>query len=1068
MSLENELVHFTAKVDLDEATAKQVRDAFDSIQQKADETRRRIEESNAALMKMRMEGKENTAEFKALEASINADVKALKKLTKDGDAYAKQLGVQKMSLKQLKEHAKQLRKEMDGMHDSKRLAAYQKELKATEDRIKELGGGTQKTGSILFSQFGRLATKAGIIGVAIGAAGKLAKAAFKGMVEATQVWGDKFEETRKAAQAGWQQFLRDLSLGKGIVLENIRGAAQAAREAQQIRDENFERENSYRIQEVRLQKEINELETQAYDKSISAAQRRAALVSAGEKEKQLAEMRKENQEKLLKAAEKELAQATGLTDNREKLLELEELIHRYQLDQDKIDAAKKYNEMQDELASKEHYVETAFFGVQSASAKVWESITTGVEAAKTRIAELQEAIAGTPAEIKNVADLITRYNWGNDTLVTNYVEARTGVDRGESDKAAIDRQNARKEQQLKQQMYSEDLAAVDSWQTSRGNILKQQLLDQEITQQEYEERTYQLTVQALKRKQGVAYKYSKEISGLEKDAAAYASQVLDAQLSRQKAETQALERATTQQQNAIKQQLLSGEIDQAQYNERSAALQADFLEKRKAILEKYGEDTSSIESQILDQQLEVENRAISILQQSYAKQRLILEQQLRDRSITQEEYNERSRALTVAQLTQEIAIRKKYGEDTTELETQVLEAQTELQEQYRQLMRGTTLDIEKLYRQNGATMSQAIKDYLSQVKESVTEEGLRLSEEDADKVKRLVQSALTQNKSRQGKLDQNARQFAEDQADIQRMYDLQLISEEEFQKRKQELIKEYTKSNIEIQTEAWQQAFSVASQMLNQMAELSSTLQEAEYAQVEAWKEKELALAGDNAEEQARIEEEAEAKKLEIQKKYADIDMGINIAKTIADGAVAAMKAHADLGPIAGGIMAGLLAATTAAQVAVIIAQRNAIKNASAASSSPSSAGTSTGDVGFSEGGYTGPGGRLEPAGIVHRGEYVVPQPQMRDPAVARMVASIESKRRRTSSKNTLPGFAEGGYTDTETENRYNSILSDIYELLYTIASNPIPAYVVLSDLETKYDQQNRFRSITSLKRKKK
>ena len=62
MSLENELVHFTAKVDLDEATAKQVQDAFDSIQQKADETRRRIEESNAALMKMRMEGKENTAE----------------------------------------------------------------------------------------------------------------------------------------------------------------------------------------------------------------------------------------------------------------------------------------------------------------------------------------------------------------------------------------------------------------------------------------------------------------------------------------------------------------------------------------------------------------------------------------------------------------------------------------------------------------------------------------------------------------------------------------------------------------------------------------------------------------------------------------------------------------------------------------------------------------------------------------------------------------------------------------------------------------------------------------------
>lgn len=1064
MSLENEIVHFTAKVDLDEQTAKQVQEAFDSIQRKAEETRARIEANNAALMKMRMEGKENTAEFKAMEASINADVKALKQLTKDGDAYAKQLGVQKMSLRQLKEHAKQLRKEMEGMHDTKRLSAYQKELKATEDRISELGGGTRKTSSILTSQFGRLATKAGLIGIAIGATSKLVKAAFKGMVEATQTWGDKFEETRKAAQAGWQQFLRDLSLGKGIVLENIRGAAQAAREAQKIRDENFERENSYRIQEVRMQKEINELEAQAYNKSLSAAQRYDALQKADEKEKQLAQMRKENQEKLLEAAEKELAAATGLRDNEEGLLELEKFINEYQLNQDKIDKGNEYNRMLktrnqllNSISALENDIEYDEEGPTGDAVAKW----------KAQVDELNAALAKVPQGVRDIGDLITRYNWGNDTLVTNYVEARTGVDRGATDEAEIDRKNARRKQQLQQQMYSEDLARVDAWQTSRGNILKKQLLDQTITQEEYEQKTYELTVQALKRKEGVAYKYSKDIAGLEKDAAAYASQVLDAQLNRQKAETSALERATTKQQNTLKQQLLNGEITQMEYNERSAQLQIDSLEKKKAIQEKYGEDTSATESSILDKQLEAENRALEILDQSYAKQQLLLDQQLRERKISQEEYNQRSRDLTIAHLTQEMEIRKKYGEDTTELERQVLETRTELQEEYRQLMLNTSMDLEKYFRQNGATMSQAIKDYLAQVKETVTESGLRLSEEDAEKVKKLVQSALTDNKSRQGKLDQNARQFQSDQADLQRMYDLQLISEEEFQKRKQELIREYTKSNIEIQTEAWQNAFGVASQMLNQMAELTSTLQKAEFQQVEAWKEKELALAGDNAEEQTRIEEEAEAKKLEIQKKYADIDMAINIAKTIADGAVAAMKAFADLGPVAGGIMAGILAATTAAEVAVIIAQRNAIQNASASSSS-SSADTSTGDVGFSEGGYTGPGGRLEPAGIVHRGEYVVPQPQMHDPEVARMVAAIESKRRRTSSKHTLPGYAEGGYTDTETENRYNAILSDIYELLAGIATTPIPAYVVLSDLETKYDQQNRFKSITTLKSKKK
>lgn len=52
---------------------------------------------------------------------------------------------------------------------------------------------------------------------------------------------------------------------------------------------------------------------------------------------------------------------------------------------------------------------------------------------------------------------------------------------------------------------------------------------------------------------------------------------------------------------------------------------------------------------------------------------------------------------------------------------------------------------------------------------------------------------------------------------------------------------------------------------------------------------------------------------------------------------------------------------------------------------------------GFAEGGYTGPGGKYEPAGIVHRGEYVFPQE-----AVERIgVGRLEALNR---------GFASGGY----------------------------------------------------------
>lgn len=165
--------------------------------------------------------------------------------------------------------------------------------------------------------------------------------------------------------------------------------------------------------------------------------------------------------------------------------------------------------------------------------------------------------------------------------------------------------------------------------------------------------------------------------------------------------------------------------------------------------------------------------------------------------------------------------------------------------------------------------------------------------------------------------------------------------------------------------------------------------------------------------------------------------------------------------------MAGIVAATTAAQVAVIIAQRNAIKNAAPGSSGGGGQSGGGNVVGFSEGGYTGHGGRMEVAGVVHRGEYVVPQPELRDPAVAAMVAGIESKRRRRTSAHALPGFAEGGYTGTPADTTASSpVLEEILALLYSISNTPIPAYIALSEIDAAQEIRNKFKARTSLKKK--
>lgn len=175
--------------------------------------------------------------------------------------------------------------------------------------------------------------------------------------------------------------------------------------------------------------------------------------------------------------------------------------------------------------------------------------------------------------------------------------------------------------------------------------------------------------------------------------------------------------------------------------------------------------------------------------------------------------------------------------------------------------------------------------------------------------------------------------------------------------------------------------------------------------------------------------------------------------------------------------MAAVVAATTAAQIATMVEQRNAIKNSSVSSSSSTStstasAGSSSGTAkaSFSEGGYTGNGDRLEVAGIVHRGEYVVPQPELRDPYVRSVVASIEAKRRARTSRNALPGFAEGGYTGIPSSAASGSSMNDrllkkILSTLTDLKKNPLQAYTVLSEFEAKQQLRDRFRSYTSLRR---
>ncbi len=74
--------------------------------------------------------------------------------------------------------------------------------------------------------------------------------------------------------------------------------------------------------------------------------------------------------------------------------------------------------------------------------------------------------------------------------------------------------------------------------------------------------------------------------------------------------------------------------------------------------------------------------------------------------------------------------------------------------------------------------------------------------------------------------------------------------------------------------------------------------------------------------------------------------------------------------------------------------------------------------VQFAEGGQTGPGGKYEPAGVVHKGEYVVPQSVNYSSAAQPHIAALESMR--------LTGYAAGGLVTNQLTHGTNTEMAQM------------------------------------------
>lgn len=441
-------------------------------------------------------------------------------------------------------------------------------------------------------------------------------------------------------------------------------------------------------------------------------------------------------------------------------------------------------------------------------------------------------------------------------------------------------------------------------------------------------------------------------------------------------------------------------------------------------------------------------KALDALVKAQREEENILKQSYINREIDAEAYEKAMRDINLKYLEQKVLLAKEFSEDESAATSAWLDAQISAVEL-------ANKEMDRLAKENEARLKEEQARFEEEQKklEELLAEG--------EKIRSSLYPKEARAKEMQSELDR-----------LDELHQAKILSETEYEEAVRQLRKKYADEDLKEKIENVQKYCDKANSIMEQASNFVTALKEAESAKLEAQYQADLTAAGDNAEQREQIEAEYEQKKLDLQKKYADTEMAINIAKTIAAGALAAIQAFAQLGPIAGAVAAALIAVTTAAEVAMIVQQRNAIKNTSVNNSGSSSVktGTRTINEGYAEGGYTEDHTTLTTVGERGR-EWVAPHWMLQKHPVH--FANLERYRKagshgRNGSMST--GFADGGFTTGNTSGNLASNAVNISDIELAVenainrslANGYIRAFLVRQDLTDMDNQTKRFKSMTN------
>lgn len=416
---------------------------------------------------------------------------------------------------------------------------------------------------------------------------------------------------------------------------------------------------------------------------------------------------------------------------------------------------------------------------------------------------------------------------------------------------------------------------------------------------------------------------------------------------------------------------LQGEKDFKAYTERQLAIEVEYWEKKMNEATAGSTEYLTAQASYLEAQKKQTEQAagqtLQAEQQRYADERAILQQRYADGEMSNRAYQ---LALEQAELTHLQNIVNLYEEGSAER----LAAQDKYQK--------ASLKYQKQHAKEAEKIQERLKRAFFSKHSGVTDQATYDEEKlQLDAVYLTLKGSASTDQERL----QIEKAYQEARYQLAKQYNDKIGMDQIDQIRS-----DWDEVLAYMESDGWQAFSQGFSTVVSGMCDIFSGLSDLidaetalQTANIEKKYERELAAAGGNKRKVAQIEAEKEKEIAAVKNEAEKKKYGMQVAAAVAQTAISAINAFSSAAaiPIVGFIMAPIAAAMAVAAGAIQIATLKKQRDAALAQ-------------GYATGGYTRPGGKYEPAGIVHAGEWVASQELLANPTAAATIAALDEAQR--------------------------------------------------------------------------